>query len=186
MAQDHAFADELALDSARISGYEKNGGGEDEAFGRHQTLMRIVVEGPGKLINPVILNMELCGDARFGLRRGMPGGQHGHLPEGRFTRALLKFWWWKVELLAGQFGPDAEEAKDRFCWMMHDLLLSIHPFTRGNGRTARLVFYMLQRAVDIPIRPIRYEKASEYLRHCEIHQTQVFVPMMRQYGFITG
>jgi hypothetical protein len=185
MTRDHSLADMLALDSARISGYENNVN-NDEAFERHQTLMRIIVEGPGRLINPVILNMELCGDVRLALRRGMPGGQHGHLPEGKYTRALLKYWWWKAESFVKHLGTESEETRSRFCWMMHDLLLSIHPFTRGNGRTARLSFYMLQRATGIPLSPIRYEKAPEYLSHCEVHQNQVFVPLMRKHGFMSG
>ncbi len=182
------FAVDLALDSARISGYEPGEGGDD-ILGMHCALMQIIVNGPGKLIHPIVLNMELCGDRSIKLRRGMPAGQHGQLPHGRYTHALLILWWWHTQRMLRAFeesGSHTPATRLRFCRVMHDHLYAIHPFTKANGRTARLVYYMLQRACGLDIHPIRYDDAEAYLAHCEKRTQETFVPAMRKHGYVAA
>ena len=53
----------------------------------------------------------------------------------------------------------------------HYKLVTIHPFTDGNGRTARLVMNLILRASGYPPIIIRKEDRGEYLTSLEIAQT---------------
>lgn len=134
-----------------------------------------------------MLNMELCGERRIRLRRGMPAGQHGQLPDGKYTHALLTLWWWQTQRMVREFHSSAlptPATRLRFCRVMHDHLYALHPFPKANGRTARLAYYMLQRACRLDIDPIRYAQADAYLAHCMMRTRETFVPAMRAHGYI--
>ncbi len=179
---------EAALESARISGYEfawNETVDEDDTFKRHVELMEAVLNPHGrKLIHPLILNMNLHSDRVTRWRTGIPGAMEHLLPEGRFTKWLLLYWWNRLTYNHRKLRDAPPEAQDRFTWEMHDFFLCLQPFVRGNGRTARLVRHNVRQAFGLPVQLIRHEKAEEYYRHVTEYRTVTFIPIMKKHGYI--
>ena len=62
----------------------------------------------------------------------------------------------------------SDEERDQFAWQMHDLLISIHAFKQGNGRTPRLLLNHIRVQLGMPWLVINYEESHEYFE--KLHQ----------------
>jgi fido (protein-threonine AMPylation protein) len=66
--------------------------------------------------------------------------------------------------------------RERIARLLHDLLLCIHPFEDGNGRTSRLVLNMLRLRWGLPWLVIESRKKRFYYRSIEHTQETIFRP----------
>lgn len=181
------LAEKAALESALISGYDPRVNG-DEAYRAHRRLMVDILGcTSGALTHPLIINMTLCGhhfEPKY--RKGIRAAEAEYLPAARYAPRLLKLWWLKVESDVPTMSKASGTDKERFCWTQHDFLICLEPFADANGRTARIIYYMLATALGVPIHVISADKAKTYNRHKREYRESVFAPRMRAHGLIAA
>ena len=181
-----ALTDEALRNSALISGYDPPVNGDDEVYAMHRMLIRYVLScTTGALTNPIVINMALCNDrpeARF--RKGIRAGEVDLLPRARYVRWLFAIWWRGVETKLPAMREQPVEVREKYCWDQHDYLTSLEPFASANGRTARIVYYMLTTALKNPVRIIPASKAAAYNENHRSYREKVFAPLMRAHGYI--
>lgn len=179
-----AMAFEAARNSALISGAPSDP--ENDAFKLHLGLMQSVLGCETKMLShPVIYNMPLTkaeqvADWRDGIRAAV----HGILPEPKHVKKLLAIWWRIVKRDVPKMCDKSPEEREEFVWRQHDFFVSLEPFGEANGRTGRLIYYMLLVALDMPIKIISAEKAKEYGERQREYRRDVFVPLMRERGYL--
>lgn len=179
------LAREATYQSALISGSDI--GNEDtDAFKLHLALMSGVLACQTKVLtHPLIFNMALCGSKESAkYRTSSRATTRLLIPEARFIRALMKVWWLGLPKRVGEIRTEPLEVRERFVWEQHDFLVSLEPFADANARTARLIYYMLLVALDMPIKIIHSDKAAAYSERQRLFRRDVFAPRMRAAGFI--
>lgn len=180
------FAEEAALHSALISGFDPRKR-SDSQFGVHCQILNAVLGcQTGALTHPVIINMELCGHReRVQYRPGKRAAEADFLPDAKYLRALLMCWWFKVQQEIPRIRTVPKEDQRVWVWDQHDFLICLEPFKSANGRTARVVYYMLLTALGLECQLISAQKAKTYYAHKRRFREEVFAPRMRNHGYIT-
>ncbi|MEK7509840.1 MAG: hypothetical protein AAB605_03950 [Patescibacteria group bacterium] len=181
------LAEQAALQSALISGFDPRTNGS-EAYDVHRKLMADILGcTTGALTHPLIINMDLCGHRmQPEYRRGIRAAEAEYLPDAKYVRHLLNLWWILVEWQVFKIRNAILEEREKFCWEQHDFLICLEPFADANGRTARIVYYMLATALKVPIHIISAEKAKMYNQHKRRYREENFAPRMRKHGYITS
>lgn len=179
------FAQEAALQSALISGFDplRN---QDEQFNVHYRVLRDILECvTGALTHPIIINMALSSAPhRVQYRPGKRAAEAEYLPESKYLRALLMYWWFRMQWEIQHVRRLSEEEQRTWVWDQHDFLICLEPFKSANGRTARIVYYMLLTALGLSPNLISAEKAKVYYAHKRKYREEVFAPLMRAHGYI--
>ena len=57
---------------------------------------------------------------------------------------------------------------------MHDMLICLHAFKDGNGRTARLLMNHIRIQLDLPWLIVHYEKSREYFAKLDAYRRKRF------------
>jgi len=179
------FAEEAALHSALISGFDPRKR-IDSQFGVHCQILHAVLGcQTGVLTHPVIINMELCGHReRVQYRPGIKATEAEFLPDAKYLRSLLLCWWFKVQRDIARIRELPEVEQRVWVWEEHDFLICLEPFKSANGRVARVVYYMLTTALKLEPHLISAEKAATYNAHKSKYRREVFAPLMRSHGYI--
>lgn len=180
------IADEAALQSALISGFDPRTY-RDEQFDLHCRVLRDVLGcKTGALTHPIIINMTLCDHReRVHYRPGKRAAEAKYLPDSKYVRHLFLCWWLKIQRDIVHVRECSEEARHMWAWEQHDFLICLEPFKSANGRTARVVYYMLLTALKLPVHVISAEKAATYYEHKHNFRRKKFAPLMRAHGYIS-
>lgn len=180
------LADEAALQSALISGFDPRKRYDEKYDAHRQIIADILNCTTGALTHPIIINMTLCGDredAKY--RPGIRAAEAAYLPDAKYARHLFLCWWFFLQRELPLLQHKSEKEKEDWCWKQHDFLICLEPFKSANGRTARIVFYMLLTVLRLPVRIINAEKAVAYYAHKRDYREKEFAPLMREHGYMT-
>ena len=97
-------------------------------------------------------------------------GDH-ECPKPEHVPFLMQWWEGLVqEYVCKDFGSEVAEVAH----LLHDLLLCIHPFEDGNGRTARLVLNSLRLEHGLPWHIVEARYRHSYYRRIVAIEQQVF------------
>lgn len=177
------IADRATYESALLSGSRLDG----EKFIAHRSVMRDVFQcQTGALTHPIIINMTLCTDRSVRWRESMRAGDTS-MVRPRHVKWLFEVWWRGVQHDIERRAFETTESLEEYCWKQHDHFLSLSVFDDQNGRTARVIYYMLRKVLKLPFNEesiISSSKARTYNAHKRQYREEVFAPRMRSYGYI--
>jgi len=98
------------------------------------------------------------------------------MPRWEEVPNLLGQWWSLVKSKDEEMRHAPKKERERMARLLHDLLLCVHPFRDGNGRTSRLFLNQLRLRWGLPWLIIEYRKRGIYYRRIEHTQETIFRP----------
>lgn len=136
------------------------------------------------IMHPMIANMPLC---RHRLepkwRNATYIGSNTGFPAARYVKRLTEMWR-KIALLgARKLERATPEDRKVFSWALHDAFLSIQPFKDGNERTARVMFQLVRRELELPKVFFSRHSMIYHTSRVKAFRSGIFIPLMveRQY-----
>lgn len=134
------------------------------------------------LLDPLQIHSLLCrgtGMESFGGRMRTCNVRVGtyDMPRWEEVPRLLDEWWRAVRHYDETIRCEPKKDRMRIARLLHDILLCIHPFQDGNGRTSRLVLNMLRLRWGLPWLIIENRKKRLYYSRIRHTQETIFRPV---------
>lgn len=139
-----------------------------------------------EIMHPKIANMPLCRNKlEPKWRNASYIGSNTGFPAARHVERLTELWMKAVLAGARQLEKSSENDRRVFSWALHDAFLSIQPFKDGNERTARAMFQLVRRELELP--KVFFSRTSMIFHSSRVKafRSGIFIPLMRQYKFLS-